>query len=59
MLGKLGEAPPCIRGHKGSILDFDFYPYNPNYVATSSDDGTIKMWNIPDDVGQGITINQE
>lgn len=44
-----------IRGHTEPILDFDFFPYNDNYVASSSGDGTIKIWNIPEnlnDIGQ-------
>lgn len=39
-----------IRGHTESILDFDFFPYNEDYLATASGDGTIKIWNIPDNI---------
>jgi coronin-1B/1C/6 len=43
---------PLIKGHAGPVSDFDFSPFNDNLLATASEDGTIKLWVIPDD---GIT----
>ena len=37
-----------IKGHSGAVLDFDFYPFTTNYVATCSADATIKIWKIPE-----------
>lgn len=43
---------PLIKGHAGPVVDFDFSPFNDSLLATSSEDGTIKLWLIPD---EGIT----
>ena len=42
-----GGAPPMIIGHSGPVLDFDFYPFDESFVATGSEDTTIKLWQIP------------
>ncbi|PVD35249.1 hypothetical protein C0Q70_06530 [Pomacea canaliculata] len=34
------------QGHLETIFDCKFKPDNPNYLATGSFDGTIKVWNI-------------
>lgn len=49
---RLEADQPLIRGHAGPIMDWDFSPFNDNLLATSSEDGIIKLWLIPDD---GIT----
>lgn len=43
---------PLIKGHAGPVIDFDFSPFNDNLLATASEDGTVKLWLIPD---EGIT----
>lgn len=43
---------PLIRGHAGPIVDFEFSPFNDNLLATASEDGTVKLWQIPE---EGIT----
>ena len=43
---------PLIKGHGGPIVDFDFSPFNDNLFSTASEDGSIKMWVIPE---EGIT----
>jgi len=40
---------PLIKGHAGPINDFEFSPFNDNLLATASEDGTIKLWFIPDE----------
>lgn len=40
---------PLIRGHKGIVTDLKFSPFNPYLLASSSEDGTVKLWNIPED----------
>jgi coronin-1B/1C/6 len=46
-LGKQGAQPPCLDGHKGPVLDFDFNPFHDNIIATGGDDGKVMVWGIP------------
>lgn len=43
---------PLIKGHAGPVIDFEFSPFNDQLLATASEDGTIKLWIIPE---EGIT----
>lgn len=43
-----------LMGHKGNVTDCAFSPFNNNLLATSSEDGSAKLWLIPDG---GITDN--
>jgi len=45
---KLPVEYPKIKGHAGIVLDLDFFPFDNRYIATSSDDTTIKIWKIPE-----------
>lgn len=38
-----------VEGHTGSVLDFDFNPFDDSMFASASEDTTIKVWNIPED----------
>ena len=49
---RLEADVPLIKGHAGQVIDFDFSPFNDNLLATASEDGTIKLWLIPE---EGIT----
>lgn len=46
---RLDPTLPLLRGHSGPIPDFDFSPFNNNLLCTASEDGTVKMWLIPED----------
>lgn len=52
--GRLPTGPPLVAGHKGNVFDTDWNPFNPNMLATTSDDCTAKLWLIPDG---GLTEN--
>ena len=41
-----------IKDKYGMINDFNFLPFNDNYVATANGDKTIKVWNVPDDLSK-------
>jgi len=45
--GKAGSQPPCLDGHKGPVLDFDFNPFHDSIVCTGGDDGKAMIWGIP------------
>jgi WD40 repeat protein len=45
--GKLGQFP-LVAGHSAEVLDIEFSPFNPNIVASASEDGYAKIWQIPD-----------
>lgn len=38
---------PCLDGHRGPVLDFDFNPFVSKLIATGGDDCMIKLWGIP------------
>ena len=38
---------PMIKGHSGSITDFQFSPFYDNILCTASEDGKIGIWSIP------------
>ena len=43
-----------IKGHSNAILDFDFYPFDDNYVVTASEDTSVKLWQIPQEFKEDI-----
>lgn len=51
-LNEVGKSPdivPLFRGHISVVLDTDFSPFNDRLLASSSDDGKIAIWEIPED----------
>jgi coronin-1B/1C/6 len=46
--GKLKSDYPLVAGHKAAVLDVDFNPFNDTIIASASEDGTAKLWNIPE-----------
>ena len=51
---KLDATFPMIKGHSSAILDFDFYPFDDNFVATASEDTSIKLWQIPQELNEDL-----
>lgn len=45
---KLEADLPLIKGHAGPVVDFDFSPFNDYLLSTASQDGTVKLWQIPE-----------
>ena len=43
---------PLIRAHTKPIQDLSFSPFNDYLLATASEDGTVRIWEIPD---EGLT----
>jgi len=47
--GKLTQNnAPLFSGHKSSVLDIDFHPFNDNLIASVSEDGNVLIWGIPE-----------
>jgi len=47
--GKQATDAPRLTGHKGAVLDVAFNPFNPNMIASGSDDCSVKVWVIPEE----------
>lgn len=43
---------PLIKGHAAGITDLTFSPFHDQLLASSSEDGKVKLWMIPD---EGVT----
>lgn len=46
--GRLDVDTPKISAHREYILDLQWNPFNDNMIATCSEDGSIRVWEIPD-----------
>jgi WD40 repeat protein len=51
--GKLGQIP-LVTGHSAEVLDLEFNPFHEAIVASCSEDGYTKIWQIPEG---GLTSN--
>jgi len=56
--GKGTANPPLVAGHKASVLDIEFSPFNPYLIASASEDCMVKIWQIPED-GLTDTMTEE
>jgi len=45
--GKVDPKSPLVTGHKNTVLDIDFNPFNDSLIASVSEDCTGKIWGIP------------
>ncbi|NXP01319.1 COR2A protein, partial [Certhia brachydactyla] len=48
--GKLDPHYPKVCGHKGTVLDIKWNPFNDFVIASCSEDATVKIWDIPNQV---------
>ncbi|KAL6450450.1 CRN1 Coronin-like protein [Candida maltosa Xu316] len=58
-VGKAPDTVPLFRGHKGPVLDTAFNPFNEKQIASCSDDGSILIWEIPDDYSFHRYVDEE
>ncbi|XP_070572329.1 coronin-6-like [Ptychodera flava] len=54
--GRIDMNFPRVTGHKAEVLDLAWSPFNDNYIASASEDTTIKIWDIPD---EGLKQNMD
>ncbi|XP_075998894.1 coronin-1A [Genypterus blacodes] len=46
--GRIDMSYPTVCGHTGPVLDIEFCPHNDNIIASSSEDCSVMIWEIPD-----------
>lgn len=55
-VGRLDSNHAKVGGHTQEVLDIAWNPFDDNMIASSSEDTTVKIWNIPDEgLGQEYT----
>jgi len=52
--GKISPSLPLVCGHSAEVLDIQFHPFNESLIASGSEDGYAKIWQIPEG---GLTSN--
>ncbi|GCB68693.1 hypothetical protein scyTo_0000929 [Scyliorhinus torazame] len=45
--GKIDPHQPKVCGHRGNVLDIKWSPFDDYIIASSSEDSTVKIWEIP------------
>jgi len=45
--GKVDPKLALVSGHKGTVLDLDWNPFNDDLIVSASEDCTAKIWGIP------------
>nr|XP_017209757.2 coronin-2B isoform X2 [Danio rerio] len=46
--GRVDPHYPRVCGHQGSVMDIKWSPFMDNIIASSSEDCTVRIWQIPD-----------
>ncbi|XP_063757140.1 coronin-2B-like [Eleginops maclovinus] len=46
-MGRVDPQHPRVCGHRGRVLDVKWNPFNDHCVASCSEDGTVKIWDVP------------
>ena len=46
--GRVDRDIPLVVGHRASVLDIKWCPHDDDVIASSSEDCTIKIWQIPE-----------
>lgn len=48
-VGRVPIDAPKVTGHGRPVLDIQWNPFNDQQIASSAEDGSIKVWHIPED----------
>lgn len=46
--GRIDVSYPLVNGHRGPVLDVAWCPFDDNIIASGSEDGVVRVWQIPD-----------
>ncbi|XP_064636401.1 coronin-7-like isoform X2 [Lineus longissimus] len=52
--GRQSGGLTTVHGHSDFISDFDFSPFHDDILATGSYDGSVKLWKIPEELGDSL-----
>ncbi|XP_069047585.1 coronin-1B-like [Lepisosteus oculatus] len=47
--GRVDMSCPSVCGHSAPVLDIQWCPHDDNIIASSGEDCTVKVWQIPDE----------
>lgn len=53
--GRVDMNTPKVNGHTAQVLDVKWYPFDDNIIASSSEDGTVIVWRIPEEMTENLT----
>ncbi|CAG2238697.1 CORO2 [Mytilus edulis] len=53
--GRVEFSVPRVCGHSGAVLDIKWSPFSDNIIASSSEDSTVKIWQIPDNLNKNLS----
>ncbi|XP_067934740.1 coronin-1C-like isoform X1 [Watersipora subatra] len=48
-VGRVERDSPVVGGHKADVLDIKWCPHHDDVIASSSEDCTVKIWQIPEE----------
>lgn len=43
---------PMVVGHSAFVTDFTFSPFDDHLLATGAEDGLVKLWHLPEELGK-------
>ena len=48
---------PMVAGHSGFVTDFSFSSFDDRLLATSAEDGFVKLWQLPEELTKDTVIS--
>ena len=53
--GRVEFSAPRIYGHSNSVLDIKWSPFDDSIIASCSEDCTVKVWQIPENLNKNLS----
>lgn len=48
---------PTVAGHSAFVTDFTFSPFDSHLLATGAEDGLVKLWQLPEELGKDEVLS--